>query len=410
MRVRTSRGFAYSYNPFDNSIVEGEVADIQGLHIHFRPLDAISKLPNVSAYTIGITEQCNFRCSYCCYSGRYKEHRHHSPRRLSLNEIRPVLDFMVEHSCQDVIIVDFYGGECLLEFDWIRSFVDAAKTITSKRWQYEISTNGSLLGSAVADWLVDNEFRIFVSIDGIDDSHDCCRKDANGRNTFSVVSDNLKYIRSKHESYWRDKVIIMMTVCDIATLPMIAERWVFHPLFRDKMPYRISEVSAIYDSSSAKIDPAAELNRYLPLVEWYKSHPDNGLMKAFFDIWLAEWINRPIIAIDEDVEYPTCIPYNQKLYIDAYGNIGLCERISDQIRIGSLVDGVDYSKATDVAMSTASFVERNCSECEIARVCDICPDLLKLSDDVVSTYCHNQRVYQSIKLRCFCELAEAELI
>ena len=134
MEIRTSCGFEYSYNPIDNSIVDGKGKGMQNLHISFKPLKEISSLPEVCSFTIGVTEQCNFRCSYCCYSGKYNEHRKHSFRKLSIESIKTIIDFIVKHSCKNEITVDFYGGESLLEFGWIKAFVQAAKEQDNIRW------------------------------------------------------------------------------------------------------------------------------------------------------------------------------------------------------------------------------------------------------------------------------------
>lgn len=409
MFIITAEGHSYFYNAIDNSIVDDDTINPDVEHYKFKPLGEINNLPEVCSFTLGVTERCNLRCSYCCYSGHYKEHRKHSSKQLPINDIKPVIDFMVKYSTKDVITVDFYGGESLLKFDWIKEFVKNTRQTKDKTWEYELSTNGILLNQEVVEWLVNNGFKIFVSVDGIEDDHDRCRKDAGGHNTFSRIYDNLTYIKSHYGSFWESNVNIMMTVQDITRLPGIAERWVSSPLFQDKMPYRISEVSTVYNNETQRIDEETEIGKYIALVDWYKGHPDNGLIKTFFNIWLAEWINRPIMELEE-CEYPTCIPNNRKLYIDATGSIGICERISDAIRIGSLTQGIDYTKVNSIAKSTASFIESHCSRCEIARVCDLCPDILKISDDIQETYCHNQKVIQRVKLRCFCELAEVDLI
>lgn len=409
MKIKTSSCFVYSYNAIDNSIIDSDIMNPYEVRFKFKPIEDITTLPNISSFTVGVTEQCNFRCRYCCYSGMYHEHRSHSYNKLSVADISAIIEFMVSHSSHNKITVDFYGGESLLEFDWIKYFVKTARQSNDKTWKYELSTNGILLNHEVVEWLVNNGFKIFVSVDGIEDDHDRCRKDVGGHNTFSRIYDNLKYIKSHYGSFWESNVNIMMTVPDITRLPGIAERWVSSPLFQDKMPYRISEVSIVYNNETQRIDEETEIGKYIALVDWYKGHPDNGLIKTFFNIWLAEWINRPIMELEE-CEYPTCIPNNRKLYIDATGSIGICERISDAIRIGSLTQGIDYTKVNSIAKSTASFIESHCSRCEIARVCDLCPDILKISDDIQETYCHNQKVIQRVKLRCFCELAEVDLI
>lgn len=410
MTTDTYNGYTYSYNSINNSIIAGETTVIQNKHIKFKQLEEISILPNVSCFTINATEQCNFRCSYCCYSGKYKEHRKHSFKKLSIEDIRSIIDFMIKHSCQDIITVDFYGGESLLEFDWIKEFVYTAKEQEDIYWQFELSTNGLLLTPNVVKWLEVNQFNVFVSVDGIGHFHDECRKDIVGRPTYATIEANLFYIKEQYPDYWENNVYIMMTIQDISNLSTIAEAWEASNLFQDKAPYRMSEVSTVYNDTTPKLDEASELKRYLQLIDWYKDHQDNTVMSTFFDIWLAEWINRPIGEVEHDIEYPTCVPHNRKLYIDAAGAIGICERISDNIRFGSIEDGINFSKLNEIRRKTATFIEQSCSNCEIARVCDICPDILKISDTIKDTYCHNQKVNQRIKFRCFCELAEADLI
>ncbi|MDE6097918.1 MAG: hypothetical protein K2G24_03425, partial [Muribaculaceae bacterium] len=314
------------------------------------------------------------------------------------------------YSSSKEITVDFYGGESLLEFDWIKEFVRQSRKIESVSWRFEISTNGILLRPEIADWLAVNQFKVFVSVDGIGRFHDQCRKDIKGQPTYSRIEANLIYIKERYPNYWADNVRIMMTLHDVTELPDIADTWECSPIFKGKAPYRISEVSTVYDAATPRLDEASELGVYLQLADWFKQHPESSVMSTFFGIWLAEWINRPIGEIEHEVEYPTCLPHNRKLYIDARGNVGICERISDRIRFGTIDDGIDFSKLNEIRRRTASFISRSCSGCEIARICDICPDILKIPDAVKETYCHNQKVMQRIKLRCFCELAETNLI
>lgn len=409
MVVQSSIGNIYTYNPIDNSIVDGRM-DGEQIMLTFKSIEEISKLPNISSFTIGVTERCNLRCSYCCYSGAYPEHRSHSGYSLSLDQIPSIIEVILKYSTSKEITVDFYGGESLLFLDWIKTFIKMAKESESISWYFEVSTNGVLLTPDIDDWLVANHFKVFVSVDGIGRFHDTCRKDTKGQPTYSIIEANLSYIKEHYPEYWANNIYIMMTVHDIYNLPEIAELWEFSKLYEDKAPYRLSEVSTIYNDTTTKLDEASELNRYLYLVDWYKNHSDNPVMNTFFNIWLAEWINRPIGEVEPEIEYPTCVPYNRKLYVDATGNIGICERISDRIRFGTIEDGIDFSKLNEIRRKTASFIDLSCSNCEIARVCDICPDILKISDTIKETYCHNQKVMQRIKFRCFCELAEADLI
>lgn len=411
MQVTTSRGNTYSYNPFDNSISEGLHKDIGLFQVKFKPLTEIKELNNIESFTIGVTEKCNLRCTYCCYSGIYPEHRCHDNNNLKVSDIPNIISFIENTVKSDTFSVEFYGGESLLEYGWIKAFViQISETLPQKKIQFELSTNGILLNDSVVDWLVQNKFHLFISIDGIGKYHDLCRKDVGGHGTFAKVHSNLKHIKTNYPEFWKSNLDLMMTLSDISLLPEISREWSKSELFMDKIPIRISEVSNIYNSDTTKIDYDVEKKKYLELVKYRIENSNEPLMEAFFNIWLAEWINRPIFEINYAQEYPTCLPLNKKLYIDARGNVGICERISDYLRIGNIIDGLNYESINETVSKTASFIDANCSTCTSARICDICPDVLKLSPTLVKTYCHNQQTIHGIKLLCFCELAEVEML
>lgn len=62
------------------------------------------------------------------------------------------------------------------------------------------------------------------------------------------------------------------------------------------MPYRISEVSTVYNKNTQKVD-AAELSKYMRLVEWYKDHPDNGVMKNFLRCGLLNGLSDRLLSL-----------------------------------------------------------------------------------------------------------------
>lgn len=411
MQVATSLGNTYSYNPYDNSISEGLHKDIESFYVNFKPLTEITELNNIESYTIGVTEKCNLRCTYCCYSGIYPEHRSHANNSLKISDIADIISFIKNTVKSDSFSVEFYGGESLLELEWAKAFVNQiSKKFPQKKIQFELSTNGILLSNSVVDWLVQNKFHLFVSIDGIGKYHDLCRKNVSGHGTFAQIQTNLEYIKNRYPEYWNDNVDLMMTISDISLLPKISREWSESELLSSKIPIRISEVAGIYNSEATKIDFDFEKQKYLQLVKYRIENPDELLIKTFFDIWLAEWTDRPIFELDEPAEYPTCLPNNKKLYIDAKGDVGICERITDTIRIGDIRHGLNFSSINTVVRRTSAFIGKHCSSCSSARICDICPDVLKLPSEIVNTYCLNQRTMHKIKFLCFCELAEADMI
>lgn len=130
----------------------------------------------------------------------------------------------------------------------------------------------------------------------------------------------------------------------------------------------------------------------------------------FFERFLAEWTDRPIFDLNNNIDIPTCVPNNTKLYIDVDEKIGICEKMPDIYRIGNLSSGIDFQAVNNIVNKTASVIKYRCGECPVARLCDICPNVIDLSIEEMDIYCHNQKVIQEVKFRIFCEMAERGLL
>jgi len=79
-----------------------------------------------SMITLQITQNCNLRCDYCIYSGKY-HNREHSLKKMSRETARKSIDYYISHS-RDTrnLAIGFYGGEPLLCMDMIRYCVEYA--------------------------------------------------------------------------------------------------------------------------------------------------------------------------------------------------------------------------------------------------------------------------------------------
>ena len=104
-----------------------------------------------------VTQQCNFRCEYCVFSGHYFNERTHTDLRMELPVADRIIDtFFRGHEDSYPANVSFYGGEPLTNFKVIQYVVD---TLTNLHLnvEYYITTNGSLLlNQKIFDYLVDH--------------------------------------------------------------------------------------------------------------------------------------------------------------------------------------------------------------------------------------------------------------
>jgi len=114
-----------------------------------------------SSLTFVMTEDCNFRCSYC-----YQQKRN---RFLDQSTIEASLEFFFPFF-KDESYIHFYGGEPLLAFDHIKYAIDCIQELNAsgnKTFEYTISTNGSLLTEEILSFLSRHRFSVLLSFDGL---------------------------------------------------------------------------------------------------------------------------------------------------------------------------------------------------------------------------------------------------
>lgn len=105
---------------------------------------------NLKMLVLQITQGCNLRCNYCVYGGNYKQ-RLHSNLQMSEEMAFKAIDFFLEHSKNTPsLIVGFYGGEPLLEYDLIKKCTKYIKNMAKgKDVRFSMTTNGTLFNEDV---------------------------------------------------------------------------------------------------------------------------------------------------------------------------------------------------------------------------------------------------------------------
>lgn len=145
-----------------------------------------------------MTDQCNFRCSYCINSSEYNFSKGYSNCNISIDTIDKALELYVtnykkslEWNPKNRFSITFYGGEPLLQYDKICYTIEKVKKYYKiLDAQYTITTNGYLLTEDKVKYLIDNNVYINVSIDGYEEIHDLNRKTIDNKPTFAKVVYN----------------------------------------------------------------------------------------------------------------------------------------------------------------------------------------------------------------------------
>lgn len=408
MHIQTSSGNNYSYLRQTNEIVGG-VVDEPTVPWLFKPNEEFLSMPNVDSYILGITEQCNLRCTYCCYSGNYVNNRTHSTKYMESGDIVSIFDFIDKMSHNREIRISFYGGEPMIKYTLIQYAVDLGYKKWGDNVTFSISTNGVLLTPTVIDWLVVNNIELAISIDGAEGYHDKHRIDKRGNGSFSRIRSALAYLNINYPEYYYG-ITIMMTLPSFKTIGVIAESWHNDPLLKDLSPTMINGLAPNFSSGVEKIEYEDVRGVYNGLLDLYHKYPDWNVLRVFFNQCIAYWKDRPIISTIGTVPMATCMPVNTKLFIDSNLQIGVCEKISDKYRIGDVKTGINWNKANAIVSEYYNKRVERCKHCPAVRMCDMCLTAVEYTDEQWDILCHNEQVYTRVFMYLFCEMAERGMI
>ena len=156
------------------------------------------KLGAAQQVTFIVTADCNLRCKYC-----YITHKS-GGNRMNFETAKKFIDYILDNTTmkkQDAVVLDFIGGEPLLEVDLIDQICDYFKLETFKRgmswyWNYRINTctNGVNYSDVkVQNFIKKNYGKIYISItlDGTKEKHDMQRVFPNGEGSYDIIRKNV---------------------------------------------------------------------------------------------------------------------------------------------------------------------------------------------------------------------------
>ena len=158
----------------------------------------------MSTLTLNVTRKCNLKCDYCFEDSEWRK-----GGNMAFSIAKKAIDtfFTAPSNTPDWMVI-FTGGEPLLNFNLLKEVVEYID-IKKLKVEYKIKTNATLLDDEKMDFLIKNNIKIQVSLDGNEKAHDTHRKFANGKGTFNIVD---KAIRKLIDSGYGSKVTISGTL------------------------------------------------------------------------------------------------------------------------------------------------------------------------------------------------------
>jgi len=181
---------------------------------YINPELVLNNLANLPQLVFEVTDACNLKCKYCAYGEFYddKDERHDS--KLPIESAKRIIDYLVplwnsdrNTSSKVPLFISFYGGEPLLNMDFVMSIVEYIKNekvIYHRDIRFSMTTNAVLLHKYM-DYLADNNFNLLISLDGNEKNHSY-RVDHSGISSFSRVKHNVDILREKYPDYFDKNV------------------------------------------------------------------------------------------------------------------------------------------------------------------------------------------------------------
>lgn len=371
---------------------------------------------------ICLTEDCNFRCRYCIYSGLYESggYRTHSKKEISMETIKRGVDYYLsrfEKAVDKYPLIVFYGGEPLLAFSLLQKTV-AFALAKDPSCLFGITTNGSLLTEPVCAFFAEHNFQLSISVDGPQKIHDGARVFRNGRGSFATVLKNITFLQKKYPSYYDSFVNFSVTYDDSYPLEEVLSFFAAHEEIFPQEKVQINSLAAtdkLVDKKNRgdlfyRVLMNNTINNMLQGAD-----KEQNYVSRMGRFWLFERL-RPLLKVlgknvDNEICYPggCCYPGNDTLILDTDGNFSFCEKINTVANsIGCVQTGLDRQKIGKIIKEYEDDILENCKKCWGIHFCRQCFFTLTYKDRYHGAMCKKYLAGLSQDFALYLEILERD--
>lgn len=366
--------------------IEKGVQDIYpSMYPEICPIKKENKVSLITkSITIIVTEQCNLRCSYC-----YQHNKNST--KLTEETGYKIIDFLFEQDLKNSylinehnaygIILDFIGGEPLLEIELIDKIVHYFRWKAIKlnhRWAIHhvisISTNGILYNTpAVQNFVAKNKDKLSltITIDGNKELHDSCRKFPDGKPSYDIVK----------ESVLTNNTIAHSKTSKLTIAPANV-RFLSNAIQNLKKELNFDGIYAncVYEEGWDNNHATILYNELKKISDWMIY---DNMQENFYCSLFDETIGKQLSSKENN---NWCGGTGEMLSFTPDGNIQPCLRYTHfnlndkqpEMRLGNLIDGLlnttetinNYNKLEQITRRSQSTDE--CYNCPIASGCSWC--------------------------------------
>lgn len=387
-------------------------------------------MANTEQIVFEVTDACNLNCKYCGYGDLYLDYDKRVGKNLSVKTARTLFDYVFELKESPLndryskkIGVGFYGGEPLLNIDFVKEMVDYVKKkkLPHNEFIFMMTTNGVLLDRHM-DFLAKNDFLLSISLDG-DRFSNSYRVFHNGEPSFETVFNNILKLKADYPEYFRRRINIMSVLHNRNAYKDILS---FMDSHFSKTP-RLLLLSTIGVRPEKKDDLCKirkHLNGFAPkdIREFKKNKKKisslpgkveiENLLSEFSGFVYTKYDQLIYNNKDQFIDFTgTCQPFHLKTYITVNGKLLPCEKVTHKFSLGSVGDtgvSIDFEEIAAKYNNLYSKVGRLCKSCHQSHYCEQC--ILQLNFMDAEMECSEYKDFRQYKAAVSKKLSALETI
>jgi len=200
-------------------------------------IDYYDKNILIRKFVLEVTEDCNYRCTYCPNT-LATEFRKHSKSKMSFETAKNAINYYfskyvelfgkLSEEKKSLLLetvpptLSWYGGEPMMNFELLKQ---STEYFISLGWEdYSIpndclrfvsNTNLSIMNKQILEFLTKYDVKLYASLDGPKEENNKCRLFENGGGTFDVAYSNLLKIKEYNPEYFKNSVIVIAVEDDV---------------------------------------------------------------------------------------------------------------------------------------------------------------------------------------------------
>jgi len=378
-----------------------------------------------SQITFEVTDFCNLNCSYCSFGELYEGFDERNLKNIDIKSAIKLLKYIFDLQPKNKnkkLAIGFYGGEPLFNGNFITQIINITNKLKKEKEieiEYNITTNATLIHKYIK-LLVENNFRILISLDGNERNHSHRVFIKNNKNSYSKVIENIDMIQREYPEYFANYINFNAVLHNKNS---VTDIYKFIYKRYNKVP-RIAELSAddvrpdkIKAHSTIFKDKRESENEFIKKELGLQTvmHNESSLYKEltnFIKYYSINFYTGNIITLLHKVEkyLPTnsCLPGQKKILLTTNNKLLPCERVNYKYSIGEINENIviNIPEITKRYKFYFDHIEKVCQHCYTYRFCNVCMfHISKLekvdTEDFACDYFHNSDDFKEKAHRLF---------